>query len=275
MMIHDNTNIRAARLSAGIIPHPLLERSDSLRDAIPHCASASALHHAFRACGATGSAYTQRYMLEKLLAFFFPDTCVGCGRTGSALCAVCERNITTRPEAMPGNMGALFDYRHPMVKKAIIGLKYRSRKALAEYFGVALYREFFKHLSRDPRKAAEGIMLVPIPAHVEGLRRRGYNHAELIARTISACAAKDGFTMPVELLLERNKETIHQVATKTKRQRLESQVGAFSARNGTRIAGKTVILIDDVITTGATIRAAKDALRPLGPKRILAVAAAH
>lgn len=228
-----------------------------------------------RACGATRSAYTQAYMLEKLLAVLFPDTCIGCGRSGSALCAVCERNITTHPQAMPGNMGALFDYHHPMVKKAIVGLKYRSRKPLAEYFGVALYREFFKHLARDPRKTEEGIMLVPIPAHVEGLRRRGFNHAELIARTISECAARDGFALPVELLLERNKETIHQVATKTKRQRLESQVGAFSARTGVRISGKTVILIDDVITTGATIRAAKDALRPLEPKRILAVAAAH
>lgn len=214
-------------------------------------------------------------MLEKVVAFFFPDTCIGCGRTGSALCAVCERNITTRPEALAGNMGALFDYRHPMVKKAIVGLKYRSRKALAEYFGVALYREFFKHLSRDQQKVKEGIMLVPVPAHIEGMRRRGYNHAELIARAISVCAAQDGFVLPVELILERNKETIHQVEAKTKKQRLESQIDAFSAKNGARITGKTVILIDDVITTGATIRAAKNALRPYGPKRILAVAAAH
>ena len=86
---------------------------------------------------------------EDILSMIFPERCIGCGRLGSALCAICERTIITKPKALSGTTAVLFDYHHPLIKKAIWALKYHRRSSLGRYFGTALYREFFKQLTRS------------------------------------------------------------------------------------------------------------------------------
>ena len=91
-------------------------------------------------------------MWEELLNFIFPERCIGCGKTGSALCAICERTITMKARALSGTTATLFDYRNPLVKKAIWALKYKHKRSIGKYFGTALYREFFKQLAYGKKK---------------------------------------------------------------------------------------------------------------------------
>lgn len=215
-------------------------------------------------------------MWGELLNMIFPERCISCAKQGSLLCAICERTITTKPRALSGTTAVLFSYQNPLVKKAIWALKYHRKRALGKYFGTALYREFFKQLARDNKKNNGEIILIPIPASAKAVSMRGYNHAAIIAKTIIRCAADDGLILvaPTDVLYKK-RENAQQATVRGKAGRKENVGEAFAVKNGEQLRGKTVILIDDVITTGATIAEAKRAIKAFGPKRILAIAVAH
>lgn len=215
-------------------------------------------------------------MLEELLTLLFPERCIGCDRAGSALCAICERTVTTRPHALSTTTATLFDYKNPLVRKALLALKYHRKRSLGKYFGNALYREFFKQLARGSDATKKDIILIPIPAAKEALALRGYSHAGIIATAISETAKADGLMLRVEeKILFKKRENDRQVGARTKEKRAKNVERVFGVKHGERIAGKTVILIDDVITTGATMAEAERVLREWKPKRILAIAVAH
>jgi ComF family protein len=215
-------------------------------------------------------------MWEELLNIIFPERCINCNKQGALLCALCERTITTKPRALSSWVAVLFDYRNPLVKKSIWALKYHQKKALGKFFGTALYREFFKQLARDGKNSTEEIVLIPIPASAKANTVRGYNHAHIIAKTIAQAAAGDGLSFAIEhAVLYKKRENMKQATVRERSKRKENVESVFAVRNGKILEGKTLILIDDVVTTGATITAAKHALKEYRPKRILAIAVAH
>ena len=92
----------------------------------------------------------------------------------------------------------------------------------------------------------QGEMMIPVPLHVKRKRERGFNQGELLARELAeltGVAAFDG--------LQRVKETRQQYEL-SREARLENIAGAFALRDGFNVAGKDVVLVDDVLTTGAT-----------------------
>lgn len=214
---------------------------------------------------------------EDVLNILFPERCINCGKSGNALCAICERKIIVNPHALSETTATLFDYRNPLVKKAIWGLKYQRRRALGVYFGNALYREFFVPLARgNGKKVPDDIVLIPIPASKKALSMRGYNHATLIARAIAETAKSDGMHLSVRTdILYKKREVPQQAGTKGRTKRQQNVAQVFGIRRAEAIEGQTVILIDDVITTGATMNEARQALKTANPKRLLALAAAH
>ena len=215
-------------------------------------------------------------MWEDILLLLFPERCIGCNRAGSAICALCERTISTKPRALSQHTAALFDYQHPLVKKALWALKYRRKRALGKYFGIALYREFFNPLARGGKGTANDIVLVPIPASAKAVAMRGYNHSGVIATTIVEAGKADGLTLSLERnLLFKKRENPRQVEAGTKHEREKNVEHIFGVKNGKSVTGKIVVLIDDVTTTGATIRDARRALLAWKPKRVLAVVVAH
>ena len=102
-------------------------------------------------------------------------------------------------------------------------------------------------------------MLVPVPLHEDRLRERGYNQSALLARAMA-----DGEpALPVD---EESLVRIRATASQTTLNRVErraNMAGAFACRDG-RLAGKRVLLIDDVCTTGATLEACAVACRAAG-----------
>lgn len=215
-------------------------------------------------------------MWEEFLNALFPEHCINCDKQGALLCALCERTITTKPRALSGTTAVLFDYQNPLVKKAIWALKYHRKKALGKFFGTALYREFFKQLARDNRKNPGEIFLIPIPGSIKANTVRGYNHARVIAESIARSAKDDNLVLTVAPhTLYKKRENAQQATVEGKTRRKANVAHLFHVRSGGKLKGQTVILIDDVITTGATITEARRALKEFGPKRILAIAVAH
>lgn len=107
----------------------------------------------------------------------------------------------------------------------------------------------------------EDIVLVPVPTATSRVRQRGYDQAELLCR---ALAAKTN--LPYRCVLARRGQS-RQVGT-GRNERVKHLAGAFVLRSDYLVAGKHVVLIDDVLTTGATLEAAARVVKKAGANRI-------
>lgn len=210
---------------------------------------------------------------EEIITALFPEICVACGKKGSALCAICERGVCVRPRAMGDGIVALFEYHQPIVKKAIGEFKYGHKKALGAYFGTALYREFFAPLAKQ--KDAPEIVLIPIPTGNKGEEKRGYNHTEEIARGIARAGKAFGVKMTVVPCLEKKIGIKAQVDAGDAYARKKNMQQAMRVTQKSLVRGKHVVVIDDVITTGATMREALRVLENAGAGRAVGIAVAH
>lgn len=128
-------------------------------------------------------------------------------------------------------------------------LKYDGWQSAARPMARAIARHCGSHL--------KDAVLVPVPLGRTRLRERGYNQAEVLARALGALTGAR-----VELLLDRPKETRSQTSL-SKAERQANVTGAFAKRPGVSASAR-LILVDDVLTTGATLCAAAEALRQAG-----------
>ena len=152
------------------------------------------------------------------------------------------------------------------VRHALHDLKYAGERRLAEPLGVAVAR-------RWARVGTGAQVVVPVPVHADRERRRGYDQAALIA----AVAARE-LGRPISLALERGRATVAQFEL-GREDRAANVAGAFRIRAGTSrveaVAGRWVLLVDDVVTTGATLAACATALRHAGAVAVSAIAVAR
>lgn len=145
---------------------------------------------------------------------------------------------------------ALSTYAEPLVRAAITENKFHNNSHAAELLGSLLTA----WCAEQPVKT----LLIPIPLGVKRERERGYNQTE---RIINAAIAKMP-TLSSATLLKRRHETAPQTAL-SRNDRLRNVVGAFVVREDQKLveySDHRLILVDDVITTGATLQSAKSAL---------------
>jgi ComF family protein len=207
-----------------------------------------------------------------LLDLLMPPACAGCGRPGSLLCDRCvgafappfrpdDRFVAPDAGVVIGDAlmlaMAAFAYAGPM-RRALAALKYTGASRLAPI------------LARVAAPALERLLvitgpaiLVPVPVHRERRRERGYNQAELIARAL-------GPTAPI---LERVRPTTKQHRL-DRAARLANLRGAFRVTPGAS-APSTVVVVDDIITTTATLEACASVLREAGVEAVYGFAVAR
>jgi ComF family protein len=194
-------------------------------------------------------------VLETFLNLLFPPRCVGCGAHGAWLCPSCQDEILFFEPPWP----ALLDEIDPLqgvraaahlsgpLRQAIHRFKYRGLRALSPVLGEML----FDCWDAEPWPVD---VIVPVPLHPQRQRERGYNQSALLAREL---ARHTGLPVAEGTLL-RITPTPPQVGLKAL-ERAENVRGAFRCQDDA-LAGKQVLLVDDVLTTGATLRACADAL---------------
>ena len=118
----------------------------------------------------------------------------------------------------------------------------------------------------EPFSGSSPMLVIPVPMHPQKQRKRGFNHAELLARTAIAEMRRRHPQWRLNLatrLLKRVRVTASQAGLTT-HQRRENLRGAFFVSDPARVAGKDVLLIDDIYTTGATARACSRMLKSAG-----------
>lgn len=189
-----------------------------------------------------------------------PPFCARCG------CAVAAGGLCTRCRTSPLQIECIRSavYFEGVLREAIHRLKYSGCTALVEPLGDLMAAYWIQH----PMPAD---VVVPVPLHAARLRERGYNQAALLAREM---AHRVGLALDEQTLIRR-RATAPQVELNA-RQRSENVRDAFHC-SGDGLAGKQVLLVDDVCTTGATLEACAVALYEGGARsvRALTLARAH
>lgn len=161
-------------------------------------------------------------------------------------------------------LGAASSYDEPL-KSLIHKFKYDSWARLALPLGekLAAYLENLPELNQFLKKS----IIIPIPLHPKRKNRRGFNQAELLGRIV---AEKLNLPMAVDILT-RDKETQSQAVLKDWEQRKLNVENCFKLNKPELITNKNIVIIDDVFTSGATMREAARALRAGGAKKIIAL----
>jgi len=153
----------------------------------------------------------------------------------------------------------------PEMARAVVLLKYQQVTPLAGWFAgrlLPLAREHASQLAAD--------VVVPVPLHRDRQRERGYNQAELIARSL---AKRLGLPCRPYLLVRTQPRP--EKLRLTVRERWRSVRNAFDIREGTQVDKLRVLLLDDVLTTGATLDACSRALREAGAAYVAAMTVAR
>jgi ComF family protein len=208
-----------------------------------------------------------RFLISAFRDFVFPPVCLGCDRVETEdglVCPICRDKLGRHEPAVrpPGHapgvshLRAVGTYSEPCLR-LIHELKYRGRKKLADVLGTHL-----AGLLLNDTVLRQADLLVPVPLHPARRRERGYNQAELLARAVSGRTG-----IPVGNVLRRVRNTRSQVNL-TPEQRRANLAGAFHACPGITLAGRRVVLVDDVTTTGATLSAAARVLHDLGASQV-------
>lgn len=204
-----------------------------------------------------------------VLDLLFPPVCFGCKGEGEWLCLECRKIYLSKPLVwrVVGKsrlrVVSLAKYTDEGIKFAVHSLKFQSVKRYGDRLGELLAQKL-------PRGYFKDAVLVPIPLRKYKQRERGFNQSHVIALAI----AKHTGCQVVEAL-EKIKATPSQVEMENKKDRLVNIKGSFALSCQKEIiCGKNIILVDDVITTGATFGEAAKVLRQAKPQSIRAMTAA-
>ena len=230
---------------------------------------------------------------DRLLHFVLPSFCLGCGEPLPAsatlgLCRACRGKLVRldlarcpicwRPNLGAATAGAAcascrtaapscdrllaaWSYQEPLAS-VLLAFKF----GRLDYLGSALARAIAE-LLRETLSTCD--LVVPVPLHWRRRLARGYNQAERIARPLAA-----RLQIPLRTALRRRRPTPAQ-SQLDRAERLRNLADAFAVWRPGAVAGRRILLVDDVVTTGATVEAAAASLRAAGAAEIHAVAAAR
>jgi ComF family protein len=216
---------------------------------------------------------------ELLLNFFFPLQCVICGRLLPAddryrVCGDCWSRIIylNRPIDIRLSLEGIWSVGvyDGVLKELIHQFKYKEKKYLANPLGKLLVDFVGKYLKEERFD-----YIVPIPLNKTRQKKRGYNQAELLARVLGEAVDRPILTH----LVKRRKKTKPQFGL-NRDERFENLSGAFEISESGKedvvaIAGKTILLLDDLATTGATLDECAKALKKAGVNEVYGLVLAH
>lgn len=217
------------------------------------------------------------------LDLLFPRVCLGCQTEGSFFCRACrselvfsaphclvcsKRNFTAvlcgACERQSGLRRFLtpFSYRTPAIRDLIHAYKFDGARELASFFAdmIAAFCEFYG--IRPPASA----ILVPIPIHRHRERQRGFNQSALLADELAR-----RLRLVVAPALRRPRWNTPQTEMESYAARRKNVAGAFTIADAAAIRDRTVILVDDVAASGATLSEAARILRTHGAHTVWAV----
>ncbi|MBU3925639.1 ComF family protein [Patescibacteria group bacterium] len=207
-------------------------------------------------------------LIHTVLNFIFPQKCLGCKKENppvGGICPECFSKIDYPSFIKIGNVYAATDYNDDIIRKSVWQLKYKGRKEIAEPLSELIFQRL------ESKAIGNDWLIIPVPLHKNRMKERGFNQSELIAQKFFT-KVKPSEIQTSECLtnvLYKIKETPTQVSVKNRELRLKNLENAFEVRNADLIRDKKIILIDDISTTGATMRECIKTLKAGGAKKAI------
>lgn len=216
-----------------------------------------------------------------LAVILWPVACIGCGLDDRELCDECRHKLRARVAPLTvtptfqatGLWFAAGPY-DGILRELLVGLKHADRMGFARELGHALAAPLNETLriAKQRRMARwHAPVCVVMPSRGASMRRRGFHHVALIAKRARSTLRLPGRSLPIVTALRTTRGRTSQVGlTPVQRWENANRI-AVKRRHRQDLAGRDVILIDDVVTTGATLAAADAALRGVGANVLGAV----
>jgi len=218
-----------------------------------------------------------KQLQNEVTEFLFPCVCIGCGKFGDFICVECSRKLPRllppvcqrcgKPEPSAhlctecwkkhkgiDGIRSVFIF-EGLIRTAIYELKYYNLRYICRILGKYM-ADYYR------QNNLVGDYLVPVPLHAKRYKQRGYNQSELLAARLSELT---GVPMLANAL-RRVVDNVPQARTASIDERLANVEGIFKCETDL-VAGKEIIIIDDVCTSGATLEACSEALRRAGARR--------
>lgn len=216
---------------------------------------------------------------KTFLQILFPESCIGCSQTGTLLCKNCLISIpiyeSSKERLLSLYIYPCFDFRTTIIKKIIWRFKYNNSRGIALLLSSALlenlnslYAELYQV------HGVKKIYLIPIPLDSNRLKSRGYNQAEELVKAIIKVDNLLLYT-PLYKALYKKTTRVAQVKTKNRKQRLENIAGSMYVGVRQSVLNLDIVLVDDVVTTGATLTEARKVLLGAGARSVHAITIAH
>lgn len=212
--------------------------------------------------------------MKKILSFlqtlFFPKECLSCNSLGEFICPECLKKIPIRPSQPPEKIRyqdyldqvhiASF-YNYNVLARLIDLYKFHYQQHLGNILATLAVTYIKKN---KLTKSLQNFVIVPIPLHHRRYLERGFNQSEILATEISVWLQ----TKLITNALIRHRYNKHQTKLNM-HQRQKNISGVFSIANKERIIGKKILLVDDVVTTGASLNEAAKVLRQNGANKVI------
>lgn len=212
-------------------------------------------------------------ILDLIAHLLYPWKCVFCESVlkDTDICRECE-------EKLPYTVGDSAMQKFPFIDKCVSPLYYKDKVRASvhryKFGGCSAYSQRYAALMSDcveNNLDCRSIDVISwIPLSKKRLRQRGYDQARLLAEEI---AAKTG--LPCRQLLQKVKNNSAQSLTRDAKQRRENVAGVYALDDGADVSGLRILLVDDVVTTGATMSEAARILRKAGAKSVFGVTLAR
>lgn len=194
-----------------------------------------------------------------ILDLIFPKSCLECGKGNKYICSDCIKKVRRLGE-FPGERISVFKY-EGVIRKAIISLKYKFSSDISEEIAELISKEL-KKMNLNLKE----VVLVPIPLHPKRQKMRGFNQSEVVGEYL---ANKMRWELNKDILV-KNTNTKPQVGLKGRERHLNLK-NTFSLNKKQNLKGKTIIIFDDVYTTGSTIKEAIKVLKKTRPKKLMSL----
>lgn len=212
-------------------------------------------------------------ILDLIAHLLYPWKCVFCESVlkDMDICRECE-------EKLPYTVGDSAMQKFPFIDKCVSPLYYKDKVRASvhryKFGGCSAYSRRYAALMSDcveNNLDCRSIDVISwIPLSKKRLRQRGYDQARLLAEEI---AAKTG--LPCRQLLQKVKNNSAQSLTRDAKQRRENVAGVYALDDGADVSGLRILLVDDVVTTGATMSEAARILRKADAKSVFGVTLAR
>jgi ComF family protein len=223
-------------------------------------------------------------ILKFLINVIFPPVCSFCKKEGDFLCGKCISELRTRPISPVSHTPSASEFNYldgviygvdyavnPAIQSAVRQFKYRFTQELVAHFG-SLAAAKLSQLKMTQNKTS---VLIPVPLHRKRLNYRGFNQAELIARSI---AAQYSGGAEIRSLLRRIRHTSQQARLSKweRHQNLHSAFEVIDFEPSERdCKDRIYFVVDDVCTTGATLDSCAQALKAAGVKKVYGLVVAR